>query len=275
MIQCSRCRAGLPASSLSCPNCGEKFAVPVPAEFSFPAQISAAKPAAAKRGIAVLLWVLGGISLAALMIGGLAFFGYRSLQGRLGGRLSVQEAAPGRQGSWTASQTSAALLAPPFQVAGPLGYYTVQPPAGYTLHGTKMDAADGKSVIYTWTGPMTDDRTAPQFVLSFGSDGGVMTSRLSSAQDVAIGLRSVQRDHAQVAAAPIQSGSINGLAFSRGYWKGVGARTGRRFHGLVYCQIASPNMINMYAEDSEPSSRTTLPTLDAAALSLRLVKRME
>ena len=112
------------------------------------------------------------------------------------------------------------------------------------------------------------------FVLSFGSDGGAITSHLSSAQDVAIGLRSMQRDHMNVVSAPVQSGSLNGLAFSRGYWKGTGVRTGRRFHGLVYCQIASPNMINISAKDSEPSSRSSLPMLDAAALSLRLVKRM-
>lgn len=54
----------------------------------------------------------------------------------------------------------------------------------------KREADDGKSGIYTWTGPMTDARTAPPFVLSFG---GVMTSRRSSAQDAALGLRLVKR----------------------------------------------------------------------------------
>lgn len=239
---------------------------------AFESRASAA--AVPRRRSAVLLWVLGGLGLVAVLVCGLAFLGYRSLQSGLGRAFPVQEAGAGQQGSWTASSTLTAQLAPPFQVAGPLGYYTLQPPAGYAMHVAKMNAADGQSVIYTWTGPMTPEGTAPQFVLSFGSDGGMMTSRLSSAQDVAIGLRSVQRDHAQVVGSPVQSGSINGLAFSRGYWKGVGARTGRRFHGLIYCQIASPNMINMYAKDSEPSSRSTLPLFDAAALSLRLVKRM-
>ena len=225
------------------------------------------------------MWILGGLGAAAVIVVSLAFLGYRSfqsqLQSRLGAGLGVREAGAGQQGNWIASPVQAAQLAPPFQVAGPLGFYTVQPPSGYTLRLAKMDAADGKSVIYTWTGPQTEDNTAPQFVLSFGSDGGRMTSHLSSDQDVALGLRSVQRDHTRVVSAPVQSGVLNGLAFSRGYWKGMGLRTGHRFHGLIYCQVASPNMINIYAKDSEPSSRTTLPLLNAAALSLRLVKPMQ
>lgn len=255
--------------SMSCPNCGLTFAAPVPAALGLPAA-----PVPARRA-PVLLWVLGGLGAVVLVIGGLAFAGYRSFQNRLTAGLSVQEAGAGQQGSWTLSPALAAQLAPPFQVAGPLGYYTVQPPAGYTLSLAKMDAADGNSVIYTWTGPMNSSGTAPVFILSLGSDGGMLTSHLSSAQDVALGLRSVQRDHTQVVRAPVQSGSLNGMAFSRGYWKGIGTRTGRQFHGLVYCQVAAPNIINIYGKDSEPSSRSTLPVFDAAALSLRLTKRME
>ena len=189
-MQCSRCRAPLSPGSTACPNCGLAFASPVPAGVPYasgPGAVSAGAPG--RRPLTWLWWVLGGLGLVVLVILGLAFVGYRSFQSRLTGGLGVREAAPGQQGSWTPSAAATAQLAPPFQVTGPLGYYTVQPPAGYTLRGTKMDAADGKSVIYTWTGPETPDGTAPQFALSFGSDGGVMSSQVSSAQDVAMGLR--------------------------------------------------------------------------------------
>jgi len=271
IYHCFRCQAPLAAGLQACPQCGQPFPAPVPASAptSGPVRPTAAAPKRRNAG----LWIAGSLALVFVLVGAAGFAGYKWFQNALGQRLTGglpgREAGAGQQGHWTADPSLTAQLGSAQQVGGPLGLYSIQPPAGFTLRGTDMEAADGKSLIYTWTGPATADGTAPQFVVMLGGDGGMMTSHLTSAQDVQLGLQSLRRSHSNMTTSLIQSGLINGLPFSRGYWKGIGARTGRRFHGMIYCQITSPNMIVISGKDSEPSSRATLPLFDAAALTLR------
>lgn len=271
IYHCFRCQAPLTAGLRACPRCGHAYQAPVPA--TAPTSVPQRPTSAAPPRRNVGLWIAGSLVLVFFLVGVAGFAGYKmfqnSLAQRLTGGLSGREAGAGQQGSWTASLALTAQLGPAQQVGGPLGLYTIQPPAGFTLRGMNMEAADGKSLIYTWTGPATTDGTAPQFVVMLGGDGGMMTSHLTSAQDVQLGLRAMRRDHLSMTTSLIQSGTINGLPFSRGYWKGIGARTGLRFHGLMYCQISAPNMIVISGKDSEPSSRSSLPLFDAAALTLR------
>ncbi len=268
IYHCFRCQAPLTAGLRACLRCGQAFQSPVPAAAPLSQSSVAAMP---RRSTG--FWVAGGLIFFLLLVGAVGFAGYKSFQTALGqrltGGLTGREAGAGQQGSWTASPALTAQLGPAQQVGGPLGLYSIQPPAGFTLRGTDMEAADGKSLIYTWTGPAAADGTAPQFVVMLGGDGGMLTSHLTSAQDVQLGMRAMSRDHLNMKTSLIQSGTINRLPFSRGYWKGTGARTGRRFHGLMYCQISAPNMIVISGKDSEPSSRSSLPLFDAAALTLR------
>ena len=270
---CFRCQAPLAAGSFACGRCGQKFDAPVPA-MSSPSGVPASfNPAPKTRGRAGL-WIAGILGAVVLVMAAAGFAAYHAFQAGLGGGLSrglpgsVAEA--GHQGRWTPSGSLTAQLGPEQQIGGPNGQYALQPPAGYTLRQVSMQATDGTSQIYAWNGPQAADGTAPQFVVILGG-GPAMMAPLTSSQYVQMGLMSARRDHVDLKASPVQSGSVHGLPFSRAYWKGAGARTGRRFHGMVYCLIAAPNMIMISGKDSEPASRSTLPLFDAAALTLHKI----
>jgi hypothetical protein len=264
-FHCFRCRTPLPAGVRACPGCGQAFDAPVPASRTSP-------PAAAPRRAKPGLWLLGCAGVALVVLAGIGFAGYRAFRSALGGNLARglqgREAGAGQQGKWTPDAGLTARLDPEHQVGEAPGLYALRPPPGFALRAGTMDAADGKSLIYGWAGPAAPDGTAPQFQVMLGDDGGRMTSRLTSAQDVQLGLMSFRRSHLNFTSSPVQSGLVNGMPFARAYWKGIGARTGRRFHGMVYCQVDSPHMIMISGKDSEPSSRSSLPLFDAAALTL-------
>ncbi len=198
---CFRCQTPLTAGLTACARCGQRFDAPVPATL-LPAAVSN-KP---QTGRKALLWIAGALGGVLVLIAAAAVVGYRSFHNALngnGGNLPGQAAGAGRQGTWTPGPRLTAQLSPPYQVAGPLGFYTIQPPAGFTLRGTNMRAADGKSLVYTWTGPQTPDGTAPVFTVMLGSDNGEMTSHLTSAQNVQLGLLGMQRQHSAFAGSTI------------------------------------------------------------------------
>ena len=75
--------------------------------------------------------------------------------------------------------------------------------------------------------------------------------------------------HSQVVISLAESGTVNGVAFTRQYWKGVGARTGKMFHGLTYVHFDPPNYVIAGGKDREPESRATMPLCEASVQTLR------
>ncbi len=258
---CFRCKAPLTTGERACSRCGQPFEAPVPAG-------PAARPVPVqRRGVGV--WIAGGLAVVVLGLAGIGFAGYRAVQNAVGtAQFGRQSSGLHGQGLWSADPAVTAQLGPEQQISGPQGRYSVRPPAGYTLRQASMQANDGTGMVYVWAGPAAADGTFPQFEVMLGGDGGAMTSRLTSAQYTTVGMMSANREHRQIVRSPIQSGSIHGLPFARGYWRGLGNRTGRHFHGMVYTEVAAPNLIMMSGKDSEPGSRASLPLFDAAALSL-------
>lgn len=119
-FHCFRCQAPLTTGQRACPHCGQAFEAPVPAARPAPAR------SGQRRGVGV--WIASG--LAALVLAGIGFAGYRAVQNTLGaGRIST---LPG-QGRWSADPALMTQLGPEQQISGPLGSYAVRPPAGYTL----------------------------------------------------------------------------------------------------------------------------------------------
>ncbi len=262
-FHCFRCQAPLTTGQRACPQCGQPFEAPVPAAPSAPVPPRSGQ----RRGVGV--WIAGGLAVVVLVLAGIGFAGYKAVQNALGtGQLGRQSGGPGGQGRWSEDPALMAQLGPEQEIKGPLGSYGLRPPAGYTLRQGSMQANDGTGTVYVWSGPAAADGTTPQFEIMIAGDRGNMTSRMTSAGYAEVGLLAMNRQHKQLVHSPIQSGSIHGLPFSRGYWRGLGNRTGRHFHGLIYSEIAAPNMIVISGKDSEPGSRASLPLFNAAALSL-------
>ena len=166
---------------------------------------------------------------------------------------------------WASSPSLSSRLGPEELIGG----YGVQPPAGYTLERFSLNAPDGSGSRCIWTGPAHADGVTPYLQIDVGADNGDASSRLSSADGVRIGLEAAAQNHSGMIYSPLEQGTISGLSFSRGYWKGYGQKTGKRFHGLVYARIASPTVITILGRDDEPSYRNSLPLLDASALTVR------
>ena len=156
-------------------------------------------------------------------------------------------------------------LGPEEQVGG----YGIRPPAGYTLERISLDAPDGSGSRCVWTGPDHAGGVTPYLQIDVGADNGGASSRMSSDDGVRIGLEAAAQNHSGMVYSPLEHGTINGLSFSRGYWKGYGQKTGKRFHGLVYARITSPSVITILGRDDEPSYRKSAPLLEASALTLR------
>lgn len=178
-------------------------------------------------------------------------------------------------GQNSAPDPSAPVWASPARLAGQLGPeqqiggYGIRPPAGYTLESLSLNAPDGSGSRCIWTGPMGAGGVTPYLQIDVGADDGGASSRVSSDDGVRIGLGAAAQNHSGMVYSALEHGTVNGLSFSRGYWKGYGQKTGKRFHGLVYARIASPSVITILGRDDEPSYRESVPLLEAAALTLR------
>ena len=177
-----------------------------------------------------------------------------------------QESAQGPSApAWVSQEKLSSQLGPEEQVGG----YGIRPPVGYTLERISLDAPDGSGTRCIWTGPAHAGGVTPYLQIDVGADNGGASSHLSSDNDVRIGFEAAAQNHTGMIYSPLEQGTINGLSFSRGYWKGYGQLTGKRFHGLVYARIASPSVITILGRDDEPSYHNSIPLLEASALTLR------
>ena len=189
----------------------------------------------------------------------------------LGAGLALLSVAPEARASsaWTAPPALAAQLGPEVKISVPsIGTYGIRPPRGFTLRRINMTAVAGGSLIYMWTGPMQPDRTAANFLVTIGKDNSGMMPGMTSTSFVQLEMSSATRTHQNAQVSAIQQGTIHGLPFARASWKGMGPRTGKMFAGIFYGQFVRPLAIMIVAKDETPSSKTTLPLFNAAALTL-------
>lgn len=177
-----------------------------------------------------------------------------------------QDAAPDPAAPvWVSAPALSGQLGPEEQVNG----FGIQPPAGYTLESRSLSARDGSGTRYIWTGLAHADGVTPYLQVDVGADNGNVSSGLSSDDGAKVGFQAAAQNHTGITYSPLEHGTINGLSFSRGYWKGAGQLTGKRFHGLVYARIASPSIVTILGRDEEPFHHKSLPLLEAAALTVR------
>jgi len=166
---------------------------------------------------------------------------------------------------WGADPTQASHLGPEIRLNG----YAINPPAGYALTQGQIKALDGLASVYVWNGPGRADGTAPQLMITIGMGGGPNSPQMTSAQVVGMSLASMVASHSRAKQSPVESGPLAGIGFSRGYWKGIGPRTGKEFHGVIYAATAPPQIIEAVGKDTTPYNSATLPLMEAAILTLR------
>ena len=156
-----------------------------------------------------------------------------------------------------------------------VGDYGIRPTAGYTdlrmtLPGNQAGGSDhGGGLRCVWTGLAGAGGVSPYLQMDVSTEDRVAGSGVSSADGVQIGFEVAARNHTDMIYSPVETGTINGLGLSRGCWKGYGQKTGKCFHGLVYARVMAPNVVTVVGRDAEPSSRRSLPLLEASALTLR------
>lgn len=167
--------------------------------------------------------------------------------------------------SWTASPALTAQLGPEVKLGG----YGIHPPRGFTMRQVNMTAIRGGGVSYSWFGPVQADKTAANFTLLVGSDHSGMMPGMTTTSFLQLEMSSMTMTHRNATASPVQQGTIHGISMARAFWHGIGPRTGKMFNGFFYGQLVGGNMIIIEAKDESPSSKTTMPLFNAAALTLR------
>lgn len=153
-----------------------------------------------------------------------------------------------------------------------VGDYRIRIPQGYN---PSNPAAAGPTRAFLWELPLRDDRTAADFSLILQALPAevVAGKKLEDHfQDVVEAVKCKRDDWS---ATPPEYGQIDGRTFIRLHWTGIGkpvsrkALSGRKMQGFIYVSVEQQNAIIMVSQDVEPDAETTMPLLEAAALTLR------
>jgi hypothetical protein len=167
--------------------------------------------------------------------------------------------------AWKSDPSLAASLDPEFQVEE----FMIHPPHGFTFKQSPMTSRDGFGQVCVWTGPKHPNGQSAELYLVIGNDGGNMTSHVTSEQVTRMYLGAVASQHLKSSTSAIQSGSIGGMDYARGYWTGFGKQTHQVFHGAVYATSSAPYIIQARLIDSEPYDKKEIPVLEASLQTLR------
>lgn len=165
-------------------------------------------------------------------------------------------------GVWTPDPKLLSQLEPE-QAFGP---YQMRIPAGYTVKNFDVPATGAKVAGFLLTGPVRPDHTAPQMrVIVMVAQPGYVTRSV----DKLLKMDDVLDATPGLVKSPTEDGQGSGLQLSRQYFKYPSeVHAGRRMHGFFYATTDSRSDARMEAVDAEPDSATTLPLLEAAALTL-------
>lgn len=158
---------------------------------------------------------------------------------------------------WKPDEKLVGQLASPAKVEG----YQVRPPKGYTLTlAPPREELKG----FAWSGPLRDDKTAPQFIIVITPRG---PSNLEQILDKF--LESVKARRVNWTETKHESGKINGLSFVRKYWTGTEPSKQWKMRGFMYLALDGSNYIQISSQDVEPHHEQALKLAEAAAFTFQ------
>lgn len=185
---------------------------------------------------------------------------------------SAKRPAPKHHAAKPAPKATSAWAPDPKQLDGldaprTFGDYLLRFPKGFQSKEKVMDEKYGTAATCIASGPKRADGSVPFLVLVNGhaGEGGVALS-----VDTLMKGADLPRDQAGFVETDTQDGSNGSLDMSRRYFKFPDpSHTGKFMHGFLYATTDSHSNCVVMAADEEPYSATTLPLLEAAALTLR------
>jgi hypothetical protein len=149
----------------------------------------------------------------------------------------------------------------------PIGRYLLRPPKGYSPQTTP---SPGGSTGYAWVTKPRHDGTRDYILVAVGTDSA--TRSLDDLLDAF--MAGIREHHNDVKESPVETGTINSLAFERAYWVGIVPELGVNMHGFVYVANDGGAVIEMSSQDVEPYSKKTLRLTEASALTLQRQKML-
>ncbi len=172
--------------------------------------------------------------------------------------------------NWSLGESDSESLGAPYK----LSQFEIRPPASFRFIKS-FDEPKTHSTTYYWVGPVREDETYPQFIVTItASSARDSNAPLANVfEDV---LRGIQRRRQDWSATPPESGRINGLTFLRGSWSGVATGAareglaGRAMHGILYVTVHNNQAVQIMCQDVAPDHAPWLKQGATAALSFRV-----
>jgi hypothetical protein len=147
-----------------------------------------------------------------------------------------------------------------------LGGYQIRPPKGYERISPQQGPEGAK--IFGWGGPPHADGTRPSLtvmLVTIPPEGRTVSAEVLMDKTVA----SLKRRYADCQMGPVESGLVNGMAFSRAGFQGTPQEVPAKLHGRVFSGKQGDTWIQMQSRDVGPDHEKSLKVRDAALLSFR------
>ena len=165
--------------------------------------------------------------------------------------------------TWRPQAASLPQLGSEVQIEG----HGVRPPRGYFFSQRQKQVGNASVTWYDWSSPNRRGGTAAVFRIRIAHASAGFSPNGNSVTFLNQASEAIADTHGNYTASGIQSGNLQGTAFSRFYWKGVWQQYNKESHGLVYLTTTPNAVITIYGTDAEPESQSTLPVFEAAALT--------
>lgn len=165
---------------------------------------------------------------------------------------------------WKANAALLSKLGAEFTIDG----YAIRPPRGYKMVSQKS----GVMQANLWKGDVRDNGTAPGLVLlvSTPPPGEKKLPTIEQALDMY--LADIERNRKEWQRTKAERGTVNGLTFVRARWSGTDLQRGFPVNGFGYVFTDGKAYYTIGGQDIRPNGVTTLPLLEAAALTFRKVE---
>ncbi len=149
-----------------------------------------------------------------------------------------------------------------------VGAWRVQKPAwARRISQITQPGRSSVTVVQTWGGRPRPNGTFPMFMLT-ATD--MQAARSPATPDGVMDAieASTLRGKANLVIAPREHSLLHGLPAAREYWKYT-AEGGGQLHGFFYATVQNLSFVCVTGMDAAPGHALTLPTLEAAALTLQ------
>ncbi len=163
---------------------------------------------------------------------------------------------------WSPTAALSARLAPEKELMG----WSIRPPRDYVF----LQKADGANQVYLFQGDERPDGSSPIIRLVIGDILGKDARSHSEAQILESYLIQIHQHHDNWQSTKLETGLIRGRKFVRRRWTATTQRpdgSPATLHGVVYLTIEGLRFYSIAAQDTEPRMKTTLPLMEAAALT--------